>query len=230
MALIDRIEDLIKSEINAFLDKAEDPQKMTAQIESELQDALAECRATAAQIIAEQKGLSRQHDDLTKGIARWQQQAELAVSKERDDLAKAALIEKQKLVDAQQENQKQAAQLEEALQKLNEDAARLSSKITEIKAKQQQFYRAQNSAVARLKVRSTLNSEEVQNVCARFSQLEQKVERIEAQVESYDLGKNDVYQEFKQMEQNEKLSEELAALKQKVSGKQDANVASNSQA
>lgn len=229
MALIERIEDLIKSEINAFLDKAEDPQKMTAQIESELQDALAECRSTAAQIIAEQKGLSRQHEDLAKGIERWQQQAELAVSKGRDDLAKAALIEKQKLVDAQEENQKQAAQLEDALQKLNEDAARLSNKIAEVKVKQQQFYRAQNSAVARLKVRSTLNSEEVQNVCARFSQLEQKVERIEAQVESYDLGKNDVYQEFKQMEQDEKLSEELAALKQKMSGKQASEASTSAQ-
>lgn len=229
MALIDRIEDLIKSEINAFLDKAEDPQKMTAQIESELQDALAECRSTAAQIIAEQKGLSRQHDDQVKGIERWQQQAELAVSKGRDDLAKAALIEKQKLVDAQEENQKQAAQLEDALQKLNEDAARLSNKITEVKVKQQQFYRAQNSAVARLKVRSTLNSEEVQNVCARFSQLEQKVERIEAQVESYDIGKNDVYQEFKQMEQDEKLSEELASLKQKMSGKQASEASASAQ-
>lgn len=229
MALIDRIEDLIKSEINAFLDKAEDPQKMTAQIESELQDALAECRSTAAQIIAEQKGLSRQHEDLAKGIERWQQQAELAVSKGRDDLAKAALIEKQKLVDAQEENQKQAAQLEDALQKLNEDAARLSNKIAEVKVKQQQFYRAQNSAVARLKVRSTLNSEEVQNVCARFSQLEQKVERIEAQVESYDIGKNDVYQEFKQMEQDEKLSEELAALKQKMSGKQASEASASAQ-
>ncbi|RZQ54929.1 phage shock protein A [Pseudoalteromonas phenolica] len=229
MALIDRIEDLIKSEINAFLDKAEDPQKMTAQIESELQDALAECRSTAAQIIAEQKGLSRQHEDLAKGIERWQQQAELAVNKGRDDLAKAALFEKQKLVDAQEENQKQAAQLEDALQKLNEDAARLSNKIAEVKVKQQQFYRAQNSAVARLKVRSTLNSEEVQNVCARFSQLEQKVERIEAQVESYDLGKNDVYQEFKQMEQDEKLSEELAALKQKMSGKQASEASASAQ-
>ena len=119
MALIDRIEDLIKSEINAFLDKAEDPQKMTAQIESELKDALAECRSTAAQIIAEQKSLSRQHDDLAKGIEHWQQQAELAVCKDRDELAKAALIEKQKLADAQKENQKQAAQLEDALQKLN---------------------------------------------------------------------------------------------------------------
>tara|TARA_Y100001960_G_C14659583_1_gene820078 strand:+ start:53 stop:742 length:690 start_codon:yes stop_codon:yes gene_type:complete len=229
MALIDRIEDLIKSEINAFLDKAEDPQKMTAQIESELQDALAECRSTAAQIIAEQKGLSRQHEDLAKGIERWQQQAELAVSKGRDDLAKSALIEKQKLVDAQEDNQKQAAQLEDALQKLNEDAARLSNKIAEVKTKQQQFYRAQNSAVARLKVRSTLNSEEVQNVCARFSQLEQKVERIEAQVESYDIGKNDVYQEFKQMEQDEKLSEELAALKQKVTGKQASETSTSAQ-
>ncbi|TMO53099.1 PspA/IM30 family protein [Pseudoalteromonas phenolica] len=229
MALIDRIEDLIKSEINAFLDKAEDPQKMTAQIESELQDALAECRSTAAQIIAEQKSLSRQHEDLAKGIERWQQQAELAVSKGRDDLAKAALIEKQKLVDTQEENQKQAAQLEDALHKLNEDAARLSNKIAEVKAKQHQFYRAQNSAVARLKVRSTLNSEEVQNVCARFSQLEQKVERIEAQVESYDIGKNDVYQEFKQMEQDEKLSEELAALKQKMSGKQTVEQSTSAQ-
>lgn len=229
MALIDRIEDLIKSEINAFLDKAEDPQKMTAQIESELQDALAECRSTAAQIIAEQKGLSRQHEDLAKGIERWQQQAELAVSKGRDDLAKSALIEKQKLVDAQEDNQKQAAQLEDALQKLNEDAARLSNKIAEVKTKQQQFYRAQNSAVARLKVRSTLNSEEVQNVCARFSQLEQKVERIEAQVESYDIGKNDVYQEFKKMEQDEKLSEELAALKQKVTDKQASETSTSAQ-
>ena len=227
MALIDRIEDLIKSEVNAFLDKAEDPHKITAQIESELQDALSECRSTAAQIIAEQKGLSRQYEDLTKRIERWQHQAELAISKERDDLAKAALVEKQKLVDVQEENQKQASQLEDALQKLNDDAARLSHKIAEVKMKQQQFHRAQNSALARLKVRSTLNSDEVKNVCARFSQLEQKVERIEAQVESYDIGKNDVYQAFKEMEQDEKLTAELAALKQKVSLKEQTQAASS---
>lgn len=219
MALINRIEDLIKSELNAFLDKAEDPQKMLSQIQIELQEALSECRATAAELLAEQRGLARKRTDLHKQVAYWQGKAELALTKNREDLAKAALSEKQKTNDTIAELEKQSEQLETSLEKLNEDAARLSGKLEQLRQKQAQFERSARSIEAQLQARTVLNSDNVKQVCQRFDELEQKVERIEAQVESYELGSNSVEQQFKTLEQDEKLEEELAQLKAQVQQK-----------
>ncbi|CAH9052981.1 Phage shock protein A [Pseudoalteromonas holothuriae] len=216
MALINRIEDLIKSEVNAFLDKAEDPQKLAAQLVIELSDALSECRSTAAAIICEQKALERRQANQAKQIEVWQQKAEHALHKDREDLAKAALCEKQKLADAQQSLMDQKQTLDETLTKLRVDADKLASKIQTLKAKQQQLLRADRTANARIKVRSTLNKQDVENVLSRFDELEHKVERIEAQVESYELGQSATAQQFEAFERDEKINSALASLKQKM--------------
>ena len=94
MGMFTRINDIIQSNINALLDKAEDPEKMIRLIIQEMQETLVEIRTLAAQHIAEQKHLNRQIDNLEKRAAHWQENAELAVSKGKDDLARAALKEK----------------------------------------------------------------------------------------------------------------------------------------
>ncbi|WP_105167371.1 PspA/IM30 family protein [Pseudoalteromonas sp. T1lg23B] len=216
MALINRIEDLVKSEVNAFLDKAEDPKKLAAQLLTELNDALSDCRATAAEIMCEQKALHRRYAQYEKQIDTWQQRAEHALSKGREDLAKAALTEKQQLVDNQQQLTQQQSILDETLIKLKDDADKLVSKIQVLKTKQLQLERTQRTYSARLKVQQTLHCEEVANVISRFEQLESKVERIEAQVDSYDLGQSSTAEQFAQFERDEKINASLAQLKQQM--------------
>jgi phage shock protein A len=222
MALMNRIEDLIKSEVNAFLDKAEDPQKLAAQLLVELNEALSECRSTAAVIICEQKALERRQQNNAKSIEAWQQKAEHALTKEREDLAKAALVEKQKLVEAQALLATQNEELQKTLTKLKDDADKLANKIASLRSKQQQFERTQRSACARLKVRTTVCSDEVTHVMQRFEQLESKVERIEAQVESYEFGQSNTEQQFAQFERDEEIDAELAQLKQKMQGQSNS--------
>jgi phage shock protein A len=220
MALINRIEDLIKSEVSAFLDKAEDPKKMTAQIKIELQDALAECRATAANVICEQKALNRMITEKQKYVHNWQQKAEHALSKGRDDLAKAALSHKhaaQAQIDAAQ---LQLDPLSEALAKLNEDADRLVAKIHALNAREQQFSRRERVVSARARIRQTLASEEVEGVLNRFAHIERKIDRIEAEVDSYDLGQQSTQSQFAAWEKEALLSSEFTKLRQKVMKKQ----------
>ena len=128
MGMFTRINDIIQSNINALLDKAEDPEKMIRLIIQEMQETLVEIRTLAAQHIAEQKHLNRQIDNLEKRAAHWQENAELAVSKGKDDLARAALKEKQELEAKQAELQEQLQVIDEALLKVQDDTGRLNEK------------------------------------------------------------------------------------------------------
>ncbi|MFC3033595.1 PspA/IM30 family protein [Pseudoalteromonas fenneropenaei] len=216
MALIDRIENVIKAELNALLDKAEDPQKMAANLLLELEECLSECRATAASLICEEKALVRQAADAEKQIQQWQEKAELAISKDREDLAKAALVEKQKLATVITSKTEERTKLTEALAKLNEDATTLQAKIQALRVKQTQFKRHEASLAVRLKAKQVLHSEQMQSSTQKFEQLMCKVERLEAEVESYELGNNSTADAFKKMAQDEQLEQELQALKAKV--------------
>ncbi|RJE75693.1 phage shock protein A [Pseudoalteromonas sp. MSK9-3] len=219
MALINRIEDLIKSEVSAFLDKAEDPKKMTAQIKIELQDTLAQCRATAATVMCEQKSLSRKIAAHQKQVNDWQQKAEHALSKDREDLAKAALSHKHTAQAHIEAAQPQLVSLSDALAKLNDDADRIVAKITALNVKEQQLSRHERVVSARARIRQTLACDEVESVLTRFTQLERKVDRIESEVDSYDLGQQSTQAQFDALEKEEQLSSELAKLKQQVAEK-----------
>ena len=219
MALINRIEDLIKSEVSAFLDKAEDSQKMTSQIKTELRNALAECRAMAATVICEQKTLTRQIETKQKQADDWQKKAEHALSKERDDLAKSALNHKYIVMGHIDELKPQQLKLSEVLVQLNEDADRLVTKINALSHKEQQLIRRERIVSAQARVRQTLASGDVENVLSRFEHLERKVERIESEVESYDVGQQSTQAQFDALDKEDRLSEELTLLKQQVAAR-----------
>ncbi|KPH96525.1 phage-shock protein [Pseudoalteromonas porphyrae] len=220
MGLVNRVSDLIQSNIVAALDKAEDPQKLLNLLIQEMQQALGECRATAAAILCEEKVLRRQQTEKQNSITQWQEKAEIAVSKGRDDLAAAALKEKQRVVSDLAAIEPELVKLTDSLEKLQDDAQRLQEKLGAAKAKQRSLLQVHNVVNARVRVNHQLNSEKVAHALSRFDVIERRVDAIEAQVEAYEItdsaNQNTTADQIDALVKNDALEQELAALKIKV--------------
>jgi phage shock protein A len=218
MSLFNRVNDIIQSNMVAMLDKAENPEKLLNLMQTELQDALSECRGTAADLLCEKKALKRQIAIKEVDLVAWQNKAERAVAKHRDDLAKAALLEKQRINEVIAAKNAQCATLKAAIDNLAADCQRLQQKIAQVKTKQARLIKRQNVVVAREKVNTQLQSDKIAQVLARFQMIEQKVEGVAAQVAAYELG-NATHSTAEQIEllvKNEKIDAELARLKASV--------------
>ena len=218
MGMFTRFADIINANINSMLDKAEHPEKMIRLIIQEMEETLVEVRATAAKHIAEKKTMQRQIDALTKGIAHWQQKAELAVSKGRDDLAKSALVEKQKNAEQVAQLQEEFDKLDEFLQAVQDDGQRLQQKLAEAKRRQEALLLREESAVVRLKVREKATRYNIDDAISRFERYQEKIDRVEAEVEAYDIthANNDLDSQIRALETDENIDNELESLKQKV--------------
>ena len=221
--MFSRITDIINSNINAALDKAEDPEKLLRLVIQEMEETLVEVRSASAKWIAEQKDLDRQISALNHDAAMWEAKAEKALRNNREDLAKAALVEKNKATDKAQSLNESKAHIDESLAKLNDDICRLSNKMEEARAKQKQFAQRTNSATVRLKVKQKSDSNRIEEVMIKFDDYERKIEQLEAQVESYDLGKQEtgLKAEIDALETDEKIDQQLDALKKKMQKKQN---------
>ncbi len=217
MGLFTRFTDIVNANINSMLDKAEDPEKMIRLIIQEMEETLVEVRSSAAKNIAEKKTILRQIRNTETSIDNWQTKAELAIQKGREDLAKLALKEKQKAVVQLTQLKEDLAQFDEFLSKIQEDGDRLQQKLAEAKRKQESYVLRQQSAEVRLKVREKAAVHNIDEAISRFEQYQQKVDRVEAQIEAYDMTQNkDLESEFKDLEAEASLEEELALLKKKV--------------
>ncbi|WP_273049765.1 PspA/IM30 family protein [Pseudoalteromonas sp.] len=215
MGIFNRVNDVIQSNIVAMLDKAEDPKKLVNLMLSEMQDALNECRSTAAALLCEEKIINRQIDTQKNTLLIWQTKAELAVERGRDNLAKSALVAKQELSESIANKQTQLVALQESITKIRNDCERLQQKMAEAKVKQTQLSQRHNVVVARNKINTQLQSDKVAHALSRFEQIEQRVEGIEAQVEAYELtdSASSTVSEIESLVKNEKIDAELASLK-----------------
>ena len=223
MGIFSRFADIINSNISALLDKAEDPEKMVRLIIQEMEDTLVEVRSTSAKVLAEKKELLRRIARVQEQVQDWQDKAELALSKDREDLAKAALVEKQKANGLAETQQNELVVVEEHIVRLKEEVAQLQEKLADAKARQKTIIMRKQTATSRLEVKKQLDSSKIDNAMLKFEQYERRVEGLEAQVESYDLGtKNTLADEFAALEAEDSVNAELAALKAKVQGKTKA--------
>ncbi|AQP99345.1 phage shock protein PspA [Pseudoalteromonas aliena] len=215
MGIFNRVNDVIQSNIVAMLDKAEDPKKLVNLMLSEMQDALNECRSTAAALLCEEKIINRQIDTQKNTLLTWQTKAELAIERGRDDLAKSALVAKQELSESIANKQTQLVALQESIAKIRNDCERLQQKMAEAKIKQTQLLQRHNVVVARNKINTQLQSDKMAHALSRFEQIEQRVEGIEAQVEAYELtdSASSTVSEIESLVKNEKIDAELASLK-----------------
>ncbi|MAJ41405.1 MULTISPECIES: PspA/IM30 family protein [unclassified Pseudoalteromonas] len=218
MSIFNRVNDVIQSNIAAMLDKAEDPEKLLNLMLSEMQEALNECRSTAAALLCEEKTLKRQIAQKQKDLTLWQTKAELAVAKNRDDLAKSALVEKQRVDEQIAAKNTQLNTLKESIEKITADCERLQQKMAQAKSKQAQLIKRHDIVAAREKVNMQLHSDNVANALSRFEMIEQKVEGIEAQVDAYELTNTaqSTAEQIESLVKNEKIDAELARLKASV--------------
>ncbi|MEJ2513721.1 MAG: phage shock protein PspA [Gammaproteobacteria bacterium] len=217
MGVFSRFTDIVNSNINSLLEKAEDPEKMVRLIIQEMEDTLVEVRSAAARAIADQKQLDRRLADATRDVDDWSRKAELAVRKNRDDLARAALAEKSKGEERVKALKEQQDQVEEALARLNDDIAKLQEKLADAKTRQKALVMRHRTAGHRLEIRRQIHENKIDDALVRFEHFERKMEDLEGRVESYDLGqRKDLGREFDVLASEETVEAELAELKRRV--------------
>ncbi|RUO55783.1 phage shock protein PspA [Pseudidiomarina homiensis] len=216
MGIFSRFTDIVNSNINAILDKAEDPEKMVRLIIQEMEDTLVEVRSTSARLIAEKKDTERQMGRFQSEQAEWEKKAELALSKDRDDLARLALVEKRKANDAVTSLESDIERINEHLNKLNEEVGQLQEKLADAKARQKTIIMRQRAASSRLEVKKRIDSGKIDDAMLRFERYESKIDDLESQVEAYDMGKKSLRDEFAELEGEDQISDELEAMKARV--------------
>ncbi|RLV59327.1 phage shock protein PspA [Parashewanella curva] len=222
MGIFSRFADIINSNISSLLDKAEDPEKMVRLIIQEMEDTLVEVRSTNAKVLAEKKEILRRVAKAEEQVQDWEGKAELALSKDREDLAKAALVEKQKASDLVKALSDELLVIEEQIARLKEEVVQLQEKLADAKARQKTIVMRTQTASSRLNVKRQLDSSKVDDAMLKFEQYERRVEGLESQVEAYDLGKkNTLADEFAALEAEETVNNELEALKAKVKAKKE---------
>ena len=220
MSIFSRLADIINSNINAILDRAEEPEKIIRLIIQEMEDTLVEVRTNAARSIADKKAIARKLDQVKEAQEEWARRAELALEKGREDLAKAALLEKAKLADTAGILEQELVQVEEAIVQGDADIAKLQAKLAEAKAKQKAIVTRQEAAGSRLKVRTTLQDGRVDDALARFEQVERKLDEAEGRVEAFDLGqRKTLAEEIAALEAEGAIEAELESLKDRIAAR-----------
>jgi phage shock protein A len=224
MGVFSRISDIVNSNINAILDRAQDPEKIIRLIIQEMEDTLVEVRSSTVKTIAEKRELERRIATMTAEIEEWQGKAELALNKDREDLAKGALQVKSRLTTDMGLLVKQLAQIEDGLAKQSEDVVKLQQKLADAKGREASMAMRHTTATARLKIRSSLYDERVTDAFSRFEQVERALDELEGKVEVYDIGvKKSVAEELAELEATTQVENELSALKAKLARKADGS-------
>ena len=215
MGLFSRFGDIVNSNINAMLDKAEDPEKIARLMIQEMEDTLIEVRTGAARAMADKKEMEREIAHFETVAAEWDAKAELAIDKGREDLARGALQAKQKATSEIAARKEGLAAAEEAFAKRSSDLEKLQAKLDEAKAKHRALMMRREAAEHRIRARSRTYDARVDDALARYSAVERKVDEMEAYADTIKGYEPSLEQEFADLAQSDEVEKELAELKRR---------------
>ena len=222
MGIFSRLSDIVNSNINALLDKAEDPEKIIRLIIQEMEDTLVEVRSDAVRIIAERKEAERHIARLTAEHDDWEAKTELAISKGREDLARAALVAKNRIAEAIATETKHLEEVNKGLEQQGEDIARLQAKLDDARKREQVMISRHKTATSRLQARRVTHDSRLVGALGRMEAMERSLDHLEGRVEVYDHGRGEgknLSDEIAALQIDHQVDEELARMKEKLSNK-----------
>ncbi|KQM22358.1 phage shock protein A [Novosphingobium sp. Leaf2] len=226
MGIFSRTRDIVAANFNDLLEKAEDPAKMIRLIILEMEETLVEVRTSSARTIADQKELRRHVGKLDKLQADWADKAQLALSKGREDLARAALLERKKAADMGEQLAGEILVLDDALRAYEADIEKLQNRLREARSRQSSIAARLQSAENRVKLRTLLASERVDEAMARFDQLERRVDYAEGRAEAMSLSDRrqpTLADEIAALADGDTIDAELAQMKRAMADKPGAD-------
>lgn len=215
MGIFTRVRDIISSNINAMLDKAEDPEKLVKLMIREMEDVLVEIKASCAGAMAQRKRMDRELDEVRRRAEQWGDKAQLAVNKGREDLAREALLEKRRYRSRVDSLEKEAAQCEDLINQYKSDIVQLEEKLTTAREKQRMLVQRHIHAQNKKRAENGIRKVDTSDAMIRFDQFESRIERMESEADLVNFGRKSVTleDEFRRIEGDEELERELAALK-----------------
>lgn len=218
MGVFSRLSDIINSNINSMLDKAEDPEKIARLIIQEMEDCLVEVRSAAARSMADKKEYERDIVQLEQTRLDWTAKAELAVEKGREDLARGALSAKQR-AEREIDSRRQAlTAIEEVSVRRQDDLEKLQAKLDEAKSKHRALVVRREAAEHRIAMRSRIEVNKVDEAMRRYGQIERKVDEMEAYADLINVGDRSLEAQFQELAAEESIEKELAEIKRRRGG------------
>jgi phage shock protein A len=216
MSIFSRLSDIVNANINTILARAEDPRKIIRLIIQEMEDTLVEVRSSAVQTLAERREIERRIAAALRDEAEWERKAELALSRDREDLARGALQARTHVAKTRGTLEEQLAEINRGLAQQNDDIATLQNKLADAKAREKALVSRTNIANSRVRLRERIYDERMNDAFTRFEQVERNLDTLEGRVDSYDLGRRTLEDELAGLEADATVENELDALKRKL--------------
>jgi phage shock protein A len=221
MGIFSRMTDIINSNINAMLDQAEEPEKMVRLIIQEMEDTLVEVRSSSARVLADRKDAARRLEQVRAEAASWEEKARLAIAKGREDLARAALQEKRAIEEEVSVVESELAGTDEHIAQLNNEVSQLQQKLDDARARQKALTMRSKTVESRIKVKRQIHREALDDAFHRFERFERRMDTLESQLESMDLGREvppDLAAQISALQDDERISDDLERLKADMTG------------
>jgi len=220
MGIFTRMRDIMSSNINAMLERAEDPEKLIRLMIQEMEDTLVEIRASCAGAMAAKKRVERQLETAKQRAEEWGKRAKLAVEKNRDDLAREALLEKRRLTERAASLEQEATHCQSLIEQYQEDMVQLEEKLTSAREKQRILVQRHMHAQTKKRAQSEIRRYDTSDAFIRFEQFENRIERMEAEADLINFGrKPSLETAFNELTQDEELEKELAEIKNQTAKK-----------
>jgi phage shock protein A len=218
MGIFSRLSDIVNSNLNAMCDTAEDPEKMIRLIIQEMEDTLVEVRSASARILADKKTQERQLASMKSQATTWEEKAKLALSKDREDLARAALHEKRRVEADVTVLESELVLADDHIEQLHLEVGQLQAKLDDAKAKRKAILMRADSVSQRRKTQTQIHRNQLDDAFERFERFERRVDGLEGELEAMNLGRNkpDLADEIDALAADDLLKEELEELKQSM--------------
>jgi len=215
MGIFTRVRDIISANINSMLDKAEDPEKLVKLMIREMEDTLIEVKANCAGSMAQKKKIQREIEAMLGHAKTWDNKAQLAISKGREDLAREALVEKRRFVERSESLEAELEQVKGLVTQYQNDIMQLEDKLGTAREKQRVLVGRHRHAKDKVRAETHIRKFETSDVLVRFDAFQERIDRMEAEAGLVNYGRksSSLHDEFAALETDDEIEKELAALK-----------------